>query len=50
MSNTNIVDTVKFAISMSNITISTEDTIHSDMSYDLVRKYIEKTDWIEIKY
>jgi sugar/nucleoside kinase (ribokinase family) len=50
MSNTNIVDTVKFAISMSNITISTEDTIHSDMSYDLVRKYIENTDWIEIKY
>ena len=50
MSNTNIVDTVKFAISMSTITISTEDTIHSDMSYDLVKEYVEKTDWSEIEY
>lgn len=50
MSNNNIVDTVKFAISMSTITIATEDTIHSDMSYDLVKEYVEKIDWTETEY
>ncbi|MEG2789743.1 MAG: carbohydrate kinase family protein [Romboutsia sp.] len=50
MNNTNLVDTVKFAISMSTITISTEDTIHSDMCYDLVEQYVGNIDWTELEY
>ena len=47
MNNTNIVDTVKYAISMSTITISTEETIHPDMSDDLVKQYMDKINWTE---
>lgn len=50
MNNQSLVDTVKFAISMSTITISTEDTIHSDMGYDLVQQYVEDIKWSEVKY
>ncbi|MEG2247228.1 MAG: kinase, partial [Peptostreptococcaceae bacterium] len=50
MNNLDLVETVKFAISMSVITISTEDTIHSDMDYDLVKKYIEDIKWTKIEY
>ena len=48
--NTNIVDTVKYAISMSTITISTEETIHPDMSHELVKEYMDKIEWIEVNY
>ena len=41
MNNINIVDTVKYAITMSTITISTEETIHPDMSHELVKESID---------
>ena len=50
MVNISLVDTVKFAISMSTITISTEETIHPDMCYDLVDKYVNDINWTHIKY
>ncbi|MCY6369582.1 carbohydrate kinase family protein [Clostridium ganghwense] len=45
-----IQETVKFAVAMSIITISHEETIHPDMSYELVEKTIESINWTEIKY
>ena len=50
MNNINIVDTVKYAISMSTITISTEETIHPDMCNGLVKEYMDKIDWIHTNY
>ena len=50
MKNINIVDTVKYAIAMSSITIATEETIHPDMSHELVEKYINNIEWTEVKY
>lgn len=50
MNNINIVETVKYAIAMSCITIATEETIHSKMSHSLVKEYIENIDWTELKY
>jgi len=50
MNNTDIVETVKYAISMSTITISTEETIHPDMSNRLVKEYMDKINWTEVKY
>ncbi|ABX41412.1 carbohydrate kinase family protein [Lachnoclostridium phytofermentans] len=40
-------DTLKIAIAMSVITIAHEDTIHPDMSYDLVTSSIKSITWIE---
>ncbi|SHJ68906.1 carbohydrate kinase family protein [Tepidibacter formicigenes] len=45
-----IEETVKFAIAMSVITISHEETINPNMSYEFVEKTIESIDWTEIKY
>ena len=50
MNNKNIVDTVKYAITMSTITISTEETIHPDMSHELVKEYMDKINWTKVKY
>lgn len=50
MNNINLVDTVKYAISMSSITISTKETIHPDMCHELVKEYMEKIDWTEVNY
>lgn len=50
MNSLSIKDTVRFAVSMSTITISHEETIHPDMCYDLVQKYIKELDWTEIDY
>ena len=49
INNLPIEDTVKFAISMSLITISHEETINPAMGYDLVKETIKKTNWIEKK-
>ena len=46
----NLIDTLKFAISMSTITISTEETIHPEMGFDLVRKYVNDITWSEVKF
>ncbi|HII4508894.1 TPA: carbohydrate kinase family protein [Clostridium perfringens] len=45
-----IEDIVKFAMTMSNITISHEETIHPDMALDTVLAKLEKTTWEEEKY
>lgn len=50
MNKTNMVDTVKYAIAMSIITIATEETIHSDMSNDLVEQYVDNIKWTELNY
>lgn len=50
MEKINIVDTVKYAISMSIITISTEETIHPQLNDELVKEYINSIDWAEEKY
>ena len=50
MNNIDIVDTVKYAISMSTITISTEETIHPDMCNELVKEYMNKINWTQTIY
>ena len=50
MNNVDIVDTVKYAISMSTITISTEETIHPDMCNELVKEYMDKINWTQTIY
>lgn len=50
MNNLSIVDMLKYAIAMSVITISHEETIHPDMNYDMVETYIKNLDWIEITF
>ena len=50
MNNVNIVDTVKYAMSMSTITISTEETIHPEMSNELVKEYMDKINWTQTIY
>lgn len=48
--NKGLIDTLKFAISMSTITISTEETIHPQMGLDLVNKYVNNITWTEVKF
>jgi len=43
-------DMVRFAITMSVITISSEETIHPDMCFEIVDDTIEKLNWEETKY
>lgn len=45
MESKSIVDTVKFAIGMSNITISHEETIHPELTHQLVESYINEANW-----
>lgn len=45
-----LIETLKFAISMSTITISTEETIHPEMGFDLVEKYVNNINWSEVKF
>ncbi|WP_300385878.1 carbohydrate kinase family protein [Clostridium sp.] len=47
MKNYSIKDTVKYAIAMSNITITHEDTINPLMSEAYADKYMESMEWIE---
>ena len=48
MTGKNIVDTVKYAIAMSNITISHEATIHPKMSEAYVEAYLKTATWEEV--
>ncbi len=50
MNKVNIVDTVKYAIAMSTITISTEETIHPEMSNELVKDYVNNIEWMQVDY
>lgn len=45
MNHLSIVDTVKYAIAMSAITISHADTIHPDMGQAIVEQYLQSMDW-----
>lgn len=46
MNNLGIVETIKTAMSMSIIAISSDETINPDLSTDLISETIEKTDWV----
>lgn len=50
MRGLNILDTIKYAIAMSIITIAHEETIHPEMSHQLVEKVLEAITWEEKKY
>ncbi|MGL5314264.1 MAG: carbohydrate kinase family protein [Peptostreptococcaceae bacterium] len=50
MNDINIVDTVKYAISMSTITIATEETIHPEMCNELVKEYMDTINWTQTVY
>lgn len=45
--NLSIIDTVKYSIAMSAITISHEQTIHPDMAHELVEQYLHTLEWCE---
>lgn len=48
--NYDVVETVKYAIAMSAITISHRQTIHPGMCSDLVQKYMTELDWQEVQF
>lgn len=50
MNNLSLKDTVKYAIAMSTITISHEDTINPKMSDEYVELYLNKIEWEEDTY
>lgn len=50
MNNLSLKDTVKYAIAMSTITISHEDTINPKMSGEYVELYLNKIEWEEDTY
>ncbi|WP_167958111.1 carbohydrate kinase family protein [Anaerosporobacter faecicola] len=50
MNGLSIVDTVKYAIAMSAITISHADTIHPDMGQAIVEQYLQRMEWVENYY
>lgn len=47
MNNLSIKETVKFAMAMSIVTISHEETIHPNMGHELIQQTIQNTNWIE---
>ncbi|MBS5306336.1 MULTISPECIES: carbohydrate kinase family protein [Clostridium] len=47
MNNLSIKDTVKYAIAMSIVTITHEETINPSMSEDFVNEFIKNMEWIE---
>ena len=50
MTGKSIIDTVKYAIAMSNITISHEATIHPKMSEAYVEAYLKTATWGETRF
>lgn len=46
MNHCSLLETVKFAVLMANLTISHEDTIHPDMKFDVIDKIKNQTEWI----
>jgi len=50
VNNLPIQETVKFAIAMSIITISHEETIHPDMCFEYIDKVVKATNWTEVEY
>lgn len=47
MNKLSITETLKYAIAMSIITITHEETINPRMNHEKVQKYIEKINWVE---
>lgn len=47
MNNLSIKDTLKYAMAMSVVTISHEDTIYPNMCCEVVEKYLNAIDWVE---
>ena len=47
MNNLNIKDTIKYAVAMSIITITHEETINPKMSHELVKDLVNRTNWRE---
>lgn len=47
MNKLSIKDTLKYAIAMSVVTISHEDTIYPEMCCDVVEQYLNEIEWIE---
>lgn len=45
-----IKETVKYAIAMSAITISHEQTIHPNMGVELVQQYMNTLEWCEVEF
>ena len=50
ISEFSLVDTVKFSICMSILTLSTEKTIHPEVSIDKIMDILSSTTWTEVKY
>lgn len=50
MHGLDIIETVKYAIVLSAITISHEETIHPDMGLAIVNEYMEKMEWSEVVF
>ncbi|WP_088012865.1 carbohydrate kinase family protein [Gottfriedia acidiceleris] len=50
MNNMSIVDTVKFSVSMSSITISHVDTINPNMCCNVVDHHINELNWVEMQF
>ena len=50
MANKSTVEIVKYAISMSNITIAHEETINPDLTNCLVEEYIQSATWEEVTF
>ncbi|MGL5675663.1 MAG: carbohydrate kinase family protein [Cellulosilyticaceae bacterium] len=50
MQTLSVVDTVKFAMAMSVITIEHEETIHPEMNYEYVVKHIQSIQWEQKTY
>lgn len=50
MNGQSILDMLKYAIAMSIITISHEETIHPNLDHDMVQAYVKELDWTEISF
>lgn len=48
--NLSLVETVKFSMAMSNITISAQDTVNPNMSYERVIEELETIEWFKTVY
>lgn len=47
INNLSIKETLKYAIAMSIVTITHEETINPNMSHEFVKEYINKINWVE---
>ena len=47
MNKFSTIDTLKYAIAMSIVTITHEETINPHMSHEYVEEYINKINWVE---